>query len=709
MASAGFSAEKLYAANGICSPGGVEITPQLIVVSNNPGSADGHSSIASGLAAAAALAPLATVVHVLPGTPYVETCPLVVPDKCTVSGASNLSVTVVPTNPAAHVFELGNGAAVENIHITGASGAGGVAIYKDCTTGPLLSPAKDLLITNCETGAVGTGASGGILLLVEARIASTGTAPIVTGIRAENGAQVRAINVFVAGNPLHKVTTGMIGTGAGSQMRARGCVLNYCTDGLVGDAGAVAVGTVIVANNCGSTFVLDGSSAATTMDCTEVTVVGSTVADVDVRATAAAAITFSFCRIQWPLVLNPNALPISAVTFGTTAGDTGLQVAGELAVGTSQYPTESAMGSGGPFIHEMAVYTNTSGDSGTWTDVTAAATDFGGASLAFPGTAAGNCVYVGAPREFGGFFVIVDTPVAAGESALLSADYWDGSAWLPVKTMSCGSAPPYTAFSTALFERAASEHVRLGRTPGWATRTVNGSDALFWVRVCATGGLTAAPGFDQIKIHPHSFIVGADGFTQFFGRAREIRALPWKFSDSTPGVNAPANQDLYLGKSLEVGRSLNYFIKGEVDRIGILEPIPSDIDTSNPIKLQLGWSTTSANTGNVRWMFRWSRLADGEAVFGSAADAPATGANEMSTVVLSPAPAAKDEFRVEAPVYLDVSALNSRPATGLGDYLLLSIERDSTHADDTYAGHVAMVSLGVQYVAAFSAGHLLSY
>lgn len=705
-----FSVDKLFVAEHFQCPAAMQVSPQYMTVSNNPGSANGYSTIASALAAAAALAPAVCVIDVLPGNPYVETCPLVVPDKCTVTGESNLSVVVVPTVATAHVFELGDGASIENMHITGASGAGGVAVYKDCTTGPLLSPVKDVLITNCETGAIGTGAGSGVLLIIEVRIACTAAASIVTGVRAEAGAQVRAVNVIVAGNPIRKVTTGLLGTGANSQMRARGCFVTHCTDGMLVTDGARGEGTVVVSSLCGSAFVVEGSDAATQLTCTETTVSDSTLADVDVRATAASTITFGFCNIQWPKVLNPNYLKISGVTFGTTAGDVGMQIAGELSVGTSEYPAETAMGSGASFVHEMAVFTNSNGTAGTWADVTTEAASYGGSTFALPGAGVGNTLYIGSPAAMtGGFFLAMNTPVGAGESANLAVEYWTGAAWVAVATMSCKSTAPYTSYATALFERAGDEHVRIGKITDWAAQSLNGSVALYWLRVRVATALAAAPVFDQIKIHPHSFAVSADGFTQFFGCGRQVRKLPWQFSDSSPGVHAPANQDLYLGKTLEVGRGLNYYTKGDTDRIGILEPIPPDIDTSCPLKLQLGWMTTGAGSGNIRWVFRWARLGDAGAVYATEALAPSAAVGGQSAVVLSAAPTAASQFRIDAPVYLDISAVNARPASGLGDYLCLTIERDSTHGDDTYTGNIALVSMQVQYVAAFSGAHLQSF
>lgn len=353
---------------------------------------------------------------------------------------------------------------------------------------------------------------------------------------------------------------------------------------------------------------------------------------------------------------------------------------------------------GGQAVTPVTVLTNTSGESGTW-----AAVDNSGEKpfRLFPSAAVGASLYVGGESKMTSVQVaVVEALASAAESDFFSFEYWNAGAWTSVPTMMTNAVPPNESYAGEILSVAIDQQIRFGvrSDSGWVTRSLNGSDELYWIRIIVTSALTTILSATLIQGRPAHLAVNGIGEIERFGGA--VRRVPWDLNIARPANSSPANQDVYVSDTVNVGRVENRFNDGVVDRTGLNFFIPAGMDTSKGLHVRLDWFSTSGAAGDVRWRFRFATTNVGESVYPSAAAAPPSGPDQVEVVVDQASPEAANT-QTSVDVYLPVTDAKGRPSIGIPDLGWITIERTGSDVADTFTGDVALINVTATYVEVF--------
>lgn len=405
-----------------------------------------------------------------------------------------------------------------------------------------------------------------------------------------------------------------------------------------------------------------------------------------------------------------DALPIHGYFYSDVEGvtDSKFTILDELSVGIHGNGRESHLGEGDSSNGGMFVYTET--DVGVFTSETAAARSGVSSTFTFTGTAANHAIYVstatpkagaGTPLTWSGLRIDVTTAASGGE---IVAEYWNGSAWTEFNHMSTETTGEYLPYAKEVFQRTGSEHIRFDKTiaDDWATNDpVSLGLNLYWVRFRIDSALTTAPVFEQWKVVPNTTAINEDGFIEYFGEARPVDVLPFSMGSLYAANASPSDQDIYFGDNLGVGRIENEFFFNTVDRTGIAQVFPFDIDTSNPIKLIIHAISDEPNSGSedVDFRVRWSNSFNDERVYGTTAS-PSTAPREQElTQVVSFPTVENTQFSFSFD--LDVSDIIPRRTSDPGDIFWLTIQRDN----DGNTANIIILDITLEYTKWCNGGH----
>jgi hypothetical protein len=425
-------------------------------------------------------------------------------------------------------------------------------------------------------------------------------------------------------------------------------------------------------------------------------------------ATAATRFEISFCKLDYLKINNPNDVLITSTTIAGTAEDIGIAVLGCLSVGTVNHGSECAFGEGNYLVKNLHVYSNTDGETGTWGNHDDEAMSESGSTFsAFPALTTNACLYFGHLSKFYGCKVVVNTALPTTESANIVIEYWNGSSWIEISCMVTKAVSPYTSYALDIFERAQTDQIRLGNYTGWTTKSLNGMD-VHWIRFRLTAPITATPLLEQIKLHTNSFRIGPDGTEEYFGGSRKGEVLPWDITMAHPASASPANYDLYISDKLNSGRIENRFANNATDRTGLILPVPTDIDTSYPIKLRIISATISDSSGDVNWDIRYKFIDNADSIYGSTADAPSSAGETLVTLVDTP-PTTKDTLHISDWAELPITMAKIRPEIPTAKPSLLAITIERIGTEDSYGADIAIVNVTVKRLKAFGGEHISAY
>ncbi|RKY40447.1 MAG: hypothetical protein DRP85_08550, partial [Candidatus Makaraimicrobium thalassicum] len=401
---------------------------------------------------------------------------------------------------------------------------------------------------------------------------------------------------------------------------------------------------------------------------------------------------------------------INTVVLDLFEGDEGLNILGELHVGTPEHPTESVFGGGDSYTRGMKVYTF---DGSAYVDVSDEAGSSSGSTFTFPNVNANTAVYVASSLSNGGVLHHYGLKASITAGAVLgagsiAAEYWTGAAWVAFTHMTTQSGGHYLPLADKIFEDSGSFQIRnnIFMPDDWATNDdPSYGTSLYWVRYRIETGITTAPVFEQFKLHTERAEINADGYIEFMGGGRPFSRFPWDAGLLEAAASSPANQDLYLSDNLDVGRVENKFNNGATDRIGFLSAVPDALDSSTPIVFAWSVITDDATAGDIFWVLRWGWNGPTDNVYRSQADAPEASPNEQSLTIVEAAPVSEDTvqwYRAE----LDISGIIPRRLDGFPDTIWVSLQRSGGIAGDTHGGDVSLVSLTSAYLTWCVGGHV---
>jgi hypothetical protein len=382
----------------------------------------------------------------------------------------------------------------------------------------------------------------------------------------------------------------------------------------------------------------------------------------------------------------------------------------EIHIGTPESPAALWIGGGGPFDGDrIQVWTEDGG--GAFVNVSAN-NDLD--TLAFPALTANNAIYISGRADLaiavalvGAQHTVVTAMVVGAGS--VTVEYWDGSAWVEFAVMITDQNPPLLPFADEWLRQTGAKNLRINQaiTADWtANDPMAQGQSDFWFRFRVVTTITTGPVFGSVKGILDATKFGVNSFMELFGLGRVRREMAWDLGLLRPAASSPANQDVYLSDTLDVGRVENQFNNGATDRISFVSKVPSDLCTSCALRFGFNWMVDGISAGDVRWVLRWAIYKSGDSVYETAVAAPVTAPGQQEIVEVITAPVA-----VESPVatffLLDVRTARARYAgTTPPDGIWISLEREGGHAGDTNTDNAIAIQVAGDYVAWSGGGYI---
>ncbi|MCP4493398.1 MAG: hypothetical protein GY820_39740 [Gammaproteobacteria bacterium] len=404
----------------------------------------------------------------------------------------------------------------------------------------------------------------------------------------------------------------------------------------------------------------------------------------------------------------------------TRENDQGMRVFGELGVGRPQNGSELTIGEGDSFVSGMLVYTKDTND--VFVNVSSNAAQPSGSEFTFTGAGTGNAIYVSCNLpiddsyyQFYGIKALVNTAAVLGAGSIIG-EYWDGAAWTNMRHMSSKASTRYLPYAKQIFERAQPEQINFEPEMA-ATQVTNDPPSLgigtYWIRwIIVDAPITTAPVFEQFKIHANRMEFNEDGYPTMHGKARTIGTLAWSMGDLVAWGSSPGNQDLYALNSdtgadydIGVGREENSFAANSRNRISDARPLPSDIDTSGLITIELYWVGDSASAGDVLWKTSMGIVSIGDPITDAVASAPTDITGQAETSYLESI-GINEEDKLRRTVFtFDVSEAIAVYSDGSSDIFWPCIISDGDNGLDDYPGTRNLVCLRGSYYKWNNGGH----
>lgn len=637
---------------------------------------------------------------------YPENNPLPLQSYAVINGSSEGTTRITALNANQDMFTSAQFTTVQGVAIAGVSGTGWVIDITDAHNIDF----RGIVFLDCVRG-VRINNANAVFAISDLRVFSPTIAATISGITVNAGTvEIDRIRVEI----LTTVTTLIDADGANASVQITNStsrqsgvttflsaknsarvimnttLMDGMVDGIVMESGAnvrAVASTILNAqqdglriNNVGANCVFAGD--------------GLTIEDAtrySYNILSATAVVSGFGKTDLAKINSVAGAQIYAAIVDLTEDDEGVNVLGELHVGTAEFGAESVMGGGDSYTRGMLVYTyNPTGP--VWTDESVAARSASGSTFTFPAVAQNNAIYVASSLSNGGgdylqhYGIKLSCTVAAilGGGSIV-VEYWNGASWVAIEQMSTLASAPYTQYANDLFLRAQSEQLRypLAFLSSWAKNDpMSLGTNYYWIRYRIASAITTAPTFEQWKLHTARFEVNSDGATEYFGAARYPKDLLVHQAINSPVTgSSPSNAAVAFTAGTTLTLNRNQFNDNQVHSFGSILTIPTGIDTSIPLTIEIGWYPDTNNAGDVELETYFAQLEFGDLWDGSVAD---TGVADISTVP------ANDRYVSRATIMtIDVSELIP------GELLVFRVQRDATvgNPDDTLAGNIIIGSV----------------
>lgn len=344
--------------------------------------------------------------------------------------------------------------------------------------------------------------------------------------------------------------------------------------------------------------------------------------------------------------------------------------------GTSQnYEAKYLLIGSDQFTDQYVCQTNDNSDTGNWVTIS----DIYDGFTMFPTLNTNASIYFGNQTNTMAFQINITT--TPSQSANLICEYWNGSAWTPVTTMSLLATKPFYTYANKLFDRVQSERVQLGLTTGWTQNTLNGVGPYYWFRIRITSTLASNYVAEAISRVIPSLEVDVAGFVHQSGLI--VSTLPIALRGNAIGL-----ANIYPG-DFPIA-SLNY-LKASNLNSNICTGVLRGIDTSKPINLNLSWFSPSS--GSVKWQISSMPTVIGQTLSTSAQSTPAT--ENTITVVVANTPGTYMLTTVSIPIYNMIL----RNTNGTSDVISINVMRLSTDSQDTINDSVYLFAATLSFFA----------
>lgn len=636
------------------------------------------------------------------------------------SVGSNNTTRIVAANPNQDLYLGAHLAYLIGLSLFGVSGVGYYAI-KHTTAGEMV--VKDCVFTDCVNGIHVNNVSA-LINIFDCGIYTPGavtttrgiyvqagnvtidflkivaTSDVTTIIEADGSNSIMTINRLLSFSP--NVVTGMKFTD-GCRIAGSHNNIVACTDALVvyGNNAQVRLIGLVVFNTTNDGLRIENTGTNVELALFSTTISGCANLNVNILNPNSLVSGSGFSEInKFYLVTGAR---FYASILDVTEDDEGINMLGELHVGTPENPTESVFGEGDSYTRGMLAYTY---DGSSFVDISVNARSASGSTFTFPNLNADTAIYVasslmylGNHVEHFGIKTKVNTIANFGAGNIV-AEYWNGSTYVEVNTMETESssiAGKYFPKAKNIFQTLQSNHIRYDAdliNDDWSENDpMTLGDDYYWMRYRITAAITTAPIFEQWKIHSSRTEINADGWVEYFGRARPIGQLPIIIGLTKPFAGNMQNQSIWVSDNIAVGFVTNKFTT-TTDILGISTKLPLNTDTSSHIHLLL--SGLFSNSHTPVFTIRWAWIKQGDTLYTSNPSAiPNSDSLTISRAVVA-------DINEVVHAHMDISSVISRRESAIddGDELWISIQIT------TLTGTFSLSNGTAEYVKWCDGGHI---
>ena len=609
------------------------------------------------------------VIECAPGI-YTED-PISLPEYVGINGKTNSSVTIVPTDPNSVLITLDDFSTLSNLTINGVTDSTAVLLPVEGRTS-----IRTVTIANCNIGIHIDNPLAQVVIssVIILTLDPTGTSIKITGGVAEingisipsetevlncidvdgadsqavvynvtinksdigsvlnvsNGGVAHLMNSSIQGDPLSKIGKFINAIGVGTFAHVNGIELSNCDIGVFADDGASLDLISVDARSCGTSIEIGATGSDTEIVLVAMSFKDSSTLDMNLLSPTSKIIGTANILSDDKLNIVPGAT-LNVSHYSTSAGDEGFSIKGELHVGSPDFPSESCFGEGDSYIRGLLAYTF---DGATYTDISEDVKSPSASTFTFPNNSVNTSIYLSSDlvangtmdyHKFLGVKMMLNTAQIGGE---IIVEYWNGSAWVDVKTVTTQSSGKYYRKANKLFTTDAGSYQVLldpNICDDWAKNNDPSVDATdrYWIRFRITSSPTTLPVLEQFKLHSNRTEYNADGYQEYFGLARPYVSVPVSWNTFQDAGSSMGNQDLWLSSNTPVGFANNSFDSAG-DSVGAVTSLPSWVDTSAPLKVRA--ALVSESSGSATFVATLNHSNDGDTV--SRSD-PATTVGEI--------------------------------------------------------------------------------
>ena len=639
--------------------------------------------------------------------------PVQLKDFCNISSVGIQSVVFTPQDPTQDMFLGGDSSHLVGIIFTGQTGSSFVirhetggntfiqnCVLKDVSNGFLLNHASGVFEINAlEVDSPDAVVTNVAIQVVSGWVTLDGvlfrsTSKVNTAIEACGSGTLVSIHSLIAVSPnIGKV----LDLHDGCQVGGNGNTIGYATDGLVvyGNDTTVEFTGLKIEQCSNDGFRIENTGTNISLSLFATSVIGCSNLNFNILNPNSSIVGNGFTELNRSYIV--AGAKFYAYLLDISEHDEGLNIFGELHVGSPIRPTESVFGGGDSYTNGMLVYTSTAG--GSFVNVSAEAKSASGSTFTFPELGVGSAIYVASNlydesdylKHYG---IKLDVSVLR-TGGIIVAEYWNGTDWTEVNGMETDSESGFYPHGREYFQHTGSHQIRYDSElsiDAWTKNDpVNLESDRYWVRFRVTSVISQAPMFEQFKLHTSRYEINADGWVEYFGKARPIGQLPLNLTSGKPLEGNMQSQSIWVNLNLGSGLTLNKFT-ATGDILGLSGFLPFDADTSSPLKLQ--WVGLASDSHTIEWTIRWMKKSQSDAYYTSdPGELPG-----MQTLVITKAIITGEVEIFEA--VLPIPDMIARRENSFGDELWVSIQ------PTTLTGTFALTSSQSIYTKWCEGGHV---
>ena len=385
---------------------------------------------------------------------------------------------------------------------------------------------------------------------------------------------------------------------------------------------------------------------------------------------------------------------------------------GDTQIGASTQPSQLAIGEGQYITEGLLVVSNSNLAIGTWVNNTPSALSTTGIPFnLFQATSTGNCMYLGSDSSIFGFEINISTATSSiTPSTSVIWEFWNGTAWTAFNIMQMYPSPPQHSYSNSFISLQNKFQIRFGLTMAspFAILTLNNA-IKYWVRLRIINALSSLPAGDLVTMHTNSTIINTDGTIEYYGNARIFKDFEVLVS---PSGMVTSSQEFFFAPNFSVTKTNDVFSHGSLVRVGFNFKMPIEIDTSFPIKLNIGFVCNNTGSGNVFWTIRYVYSAANSNIYLTSTDSQNhPNPNILTTTMTSPISANQNNQDLRSTISLNVSTFPTSLSSA-DKYIFYGVlERNSmsSNMSDTYPGSVFLTDVHVLYSAWCNFGKIANF